>query len=106
MISVVIPVKDGGDDLVRCLDGIAAQQVDEEVEVVVVDSGSTDGSPDVARAAGAVVHEIPADEFGHGRTRNLAIELARGELLVFTSQDAVAADAQSAVKIAEAALAR
>ncbi len=93
MISVVIPVKDGGDDLVRCLDGIAAQQVDEEVEVVVVDSGSTDGSPDVARAAGAVVHEIPADEFGHGRTRNLAIELARGELLVFTSQDAVAADA-------------
>ncbi len=103
MISVVIPVKDGGDDLVRCLDGIAAQQVDEEVEVVVVDSGSTDGSPDVARAAGAVVHEIPADEFGHGRTRNLAIELARGELLVFTSQDAVAADFAWLATLAEAA---
>ena len=58
-------------DLVRCLDGIAGQEVDEEVEVVVVDSGSTDGSADVARNAGATVHEIPAAEFGHGRTRNL-----------------------------------
>ena len=84
MISVVIPVKDGGADLERCLAGIATQQVDEEVEVVVVDSGSTDGSPDRARAAGARVHEIPAEEFGHGRTRNLGVELARGDLVVFT----------------------
>ncbi|HET8743758.1 MAG TPA: glycosyltransferase [Gaiella sp.] len=92
MISVVIPVKDGGEDLTRCLAGIAAQRLDEEVEVVVVDSGSTDGSPGVARAAGAVVHEIDATEFGHGRTRNLGAGIARGDLLVFTSQDAVAND--------------
>ena len=92
MISVVIPVKNGGADLARCLAGIAAQEVDEEVEVVVVDSGSTDGSPERARAAGAVVHEIPPEEFGHGRTRNLGVELARGETVVFTSQDAVADD--------------
>jgi rhamnosyltransferase len=92
MISVVIPVKDGGTDLVRCLEGIARQQLDEPVEVVVVDSGSTDGSAERARELGAVVQEIPAEEFGHGRTRNLGAALASGELLVFTSQDAVAAD--------------
>ena len=92
MISVVIPVKNGGADLARCLVGIAAQEVGEEVEVVVIDSGSTDGSPDRARAAGAVVHGIPPEEFGHGRTRNLGVELARGETVVFTSQDAVADD--------------
>ena len=92
MISVVIPVKNGGGDLVRCLDGIARQQIDEEVEVVVVDSGSSDGSPEIARDAGAVVREIPAAEFGHGRTRNLGAKIARGDVLVFTSQDAVAAD--------------
>lgn len=92
MISVVIPVKNGGADLARCLAGIASQQLDDEVEVVVVDSGSTDGSPERARAAGAVVHEIPPDEFGHGRTRNLGVGLARGETVVFTSQDAVADD--------------
>jgi rhamnosyltransferase len=91
MISVVIPVKDGGSDLVRCLDGIGRQIVDADVELVVVDSGSHDGSVEAARARGARVHEIQPAEFGHGRTRNLGAELARGEILVFTSQDAVAA---------------
>jgi rhamnosyltransferase len=90
VISVLIPVKNGGDDLVRCLDGIAAQCVDDEVEVVVVDSGSSDGSVEVARARGAVVEEIPALEFDHGATRNRAAAAARGDVLVFTSQDAYA----------------
>jgi rhamnosyltransferase len=91
VISIVIPVKDGGSDLERCLAGVEAQEVDDEVEIVVVDSGSRDGSPAVARSHGARVHEIPPSEFGHGRTRNLGASLARGERLVFTSQDAVAA---------------
>lgn len=103
MISVVIPVKDGGADLGRCLAGIAAQQVEEEIEVVVVDSGSTDGSPDLARAAGAVVHEIPPEEFGHGRTRNLGVSLARGDLVAFTSQDAIAHDERWLARLAIAA---
>jgi rhamnosyltransferase len=103
VISVVIPVKNGGPDLSRCLGGIGVQQVDEEVEVVIVDSGSTDSSPDLARAAGAVVHEITAEEFGHGRTRNLGVELARGDMIVFTSQDAVADDDKWLARLAAAA---
>ncbi len=70
----------------------AARWSSEEVEVVVVDSGSRDGSAELARSQGARVHEIPASEFGHGRTRNLGADLAQGEILVFTSQDAFAAD--------------
>jgi glycosyltransferase involved in cell wall biosynthesis len=92
MISVVIPVKNGGLDLVRCLDAIARQEVDEEIEVVVVDSGSDDGSAGRARSLGARVHEIPAEAFTHGGARNAGIELARGEIVVFTTQDAYAAD--------------
>jgi rhamnosyltransferase len=92
VISVVIQVKDGGADLVRCLDAIRGQVVGDKVEVVVVDSGSRDGSVEAARSHGARVHEIPQSEFGHGRTRNLGAELAGGEVLVFTSQDAYAAD--------------
>jgi rhamnosyltransferase len=66
--------------------------VDDDVEIVVVDSGSSDGSVERAHAAGARVHEIAPAAFGHGRTRNLAAELARGDVLVFTTQDAYAAD--------------
>jgi len=92
VISVLIPVKNGGDDFVRCLEAIAAQEVGDDVEVVIVDSGSTDGSAARARDRGATVHEIPSEEFVHGATRNLAARLSHGEVLVFTVQDAIAAD--------------
>ncbi len=88
MISIVIPVKNGGPDLRRCLEAIRAQRTDDEVEVVVVDSGSTDGSDALAESLGARVHRIAPEEFNHGATRNLGASLARGDVLVFTSQDA------------------
>jgi len=87
-VSVVIPVKDGGADLYRCLDRIRAQRLDQELEIVVVDSGSRDGSVDVARSFGAKVHGIRPEDFNHGATRNLGVSLASGRFLVFTSQDA------------------
>jgi rhamnosyltransferase len=102
VISVLIPVKDGGSDLVRCLEAIAAQKVDDQVEVVVVDSGSSDGSPDRARELGAEVHEIPANDFVHGGTRNLAARLSRGDVLVFTTQDAVPANDQWLARLVQA----
>ena len=86
--SVVIPVKNGGDDLRRCLEGVARQRTGEEIEIVVVDSGSQDDSADIARSFGARVHEIAPEAFNHGATRNLGVSLASGDFLVFTSQDA------------------
>jgi rhamnosyltransferase len=90
VISVIIPVRDGGDDLRRCLDGIARQRIEEPVETVVVDSGSRDGSQDLARERGARVLEVDEPGFRHGATRNLAAQQAEGDTLVFTSQDAYA----------------
>jgi rhamnosyltransferase len=92
VISIVIPVKDGGADLARCLGSIARQEIDEEVEVVVIDSGSSDNSVGLARARGAIVREIPAQHFSHGASRNLGASLARGDVLVFVSQDAYPVD--------------
>ena len=85
---MLIPVRNGGDDLVRCLDAIARQRIDEDVEVLVIDSGSDDGTPERARQHDARVHEIPAAEFHHGRTRNLGAQLARGDIVVWTTHDA------------------
>jgi rhamnosyltransferase len=89
LISVLIPVRNGGELLVRCLERINAQQVGDDFEVVIVDSGSVDGSVERARSLGARVHEIRPSEFHHGRTRNLMASHARGDILVWTSHDAV-----------------
>jgi rhamnosyltransferase len=93
-ISVIVPVKDGGDALRRCLEGIESQRAGDELEMLVVDSGSTDGSRELARSMGAQVIEVDSSGFLHGATRNRAAREARGELLVFTTQDAYAAGPQ------------
>lgn len=92
MISIVLPVKDGGDALNRCLLALREQEISEDVEVVVVDSGSTDGSKELAESFGARVYEIPPATFNHGETRNVGASLANGDILVFTVDDALPAD--------------
>ncbi|GAO22291.1 family 2 glycosyl transferase [Alicycliphilus sp. B1] len=91
--SVLIPVKNGGALLGEVLDAVLAQSTPWPFEVVVVDSGSRDGSVECARQRGVRVEVIPAAEFGHGRTRNYLASLSRGDFLVFITQDARPADA-------------
>lgn len=85
-LSVVVPVKDGARYLGEVLRAVREQAPD--AELLVIDSGSRDGSPAIARAAGARVHEIAPEAFGHGRTRNLGAELTSGEVIAFLTQDA------------------
>ncbi len=58
---------------------------------MIVDSGSTDGSVDIAERHGALVHRIDKSEFSHGGTRNLLMELASGDHVAFLTQDATPA---------------
>jgi glycosyltransferase involved in cell wall biosynthesis len=88
-ISVVIPVKNGGQDLIDLLASLGRQRGVKRVEVVIVDSGSTDGSVDVARRAGAEVIEIKPEEFSHSGSRMRGAKAASGDLLVFLTQDAL-----------------
>jgi len=71
VVTVAIPVLNGGELLVQGLQAIARQVLAAEVEILVADSGSSDGSPERAREHGARVIEIPRSGFAHGRTRNL-----------------------------------
>jgi rhamnosyltransferase len=87
-VSVVIPTKDAGPGFEALLSRIDGQDYPAPVEVVVVDSGSTDGTRERAREAGAELRCIEPDDFHHARTRNYGAECASNEVIVFTVQDA------------------
>lgn len=88
-VSVVIPAKNGRPTLGPCLAAVLAQDYAGQVDVLVIDSGSTDGTLDDIRAQPSVtLHQIPPLAFDHGDTRNLGAGLTSGELIVFLVQDA------------------
>ncbi len=89
--TVAIPVYNGARYLDEVLSAVRSQRVDREVELLVIDSSSTDGSLEICERYGARIHSIPKSEFSHGGTRNLAMEMARGEHVAFITQDATPA---------------
>ena len=89
-VTVAIPVRDGGALFGGVLAALSRQTVGHEL--LVCDSGSTDGSRELAEAAGARVLEIPPERFGHGATRNLLMAQASGAHVAFLTHDAEPAD--------------
>ncbi len=88
LISAVIAAYNAGDTLARCIDSVLAQTYD-PLELVIVDDGSTDDTPEVLRTHPAR-HDfivIRVDNGGPSRARNLGVERARGELVAFFDAD-------------------
>jgi glycosyltransferase involved in cell wall biosynthesis len=84
--GVVIRVRDEAGSLQELLERLAEQSADHQV--VVVDSGSRDGSADLARASGAEVIEIPPSAFSFGRALNLGAAACSAEVVVALSAHA------------------
>ena len=91
-VSVILATKNAGPLFSEVLEKLAAQEYDGEIEIIVIDSGSSDDTAATAARHGAIVRSIPAEEFDHGLTRNRAIEMASGEIVVLMSQDALPGD--------------
>ena len=88
LASVIIRTFNEARHLPRALAQLTAQILsspDPALELIVVDSGSTDGTPEIAKRAGARVLSISRQEFTFGRSLNFGCESARGEFLVFIS---------------------
>ena len=88
-ISVVVAFFNNGDELADCLDSIAAQSF-ADLEVIMVDDGSTDHSAQIARAKAAAdpgSRCCSRPHGGPGGARNRGVERASGEFLAFVDGD-------------------
>ena len=88
-VSILVLTKNGMPDIRNCLKAVYDQCTTNPFEVIVVDSGSTDETLEVAKAFHVQLEQVPPATFHHARTRNFAADLASGEILVFLSQDAI-----------------
>ncbi len=88
-VSVVIPVKNAGSDLRHSLTRLTNQQGIADMEIIIVDSGSTDQSLAIAEEFGTTIVRMPPHEFSHAEARNIGAEQATGDYILFTVQDAL-----------------
>jgi glycosyltransferase involved in cell wall biosynthesis len=88
MISVIVPVYNGADRIIRCLESIKHQTYT-DFECIVIDDGSTDGSYDLVEKwiNDDRFHLYRQENAGVAITRNRGIEYAKGEFIAFADQD-------------------
>ena len=89
-VSVVIPTFNRAELLSRAIESVMGQTY-RDWEIVLVDDGSTDATPDVARAyvrrLGDRLNYIRQNNSGSSRARNRGIEAARGRYVAFLDSD-------------------
>ncbi len=103
--SLVIPVRNGGELLVECMQAAISQSVT-PAEIIIFDTESGDGIPErlktMAKKIPFRLQRITKREFDHGGTRSAALKMARHDWVLFITQDAVFADSEAAVRMLEA----
>jgi glycosyltransferase involved in cell wall biosynthesis len=86
LISCIVPVFNGEKYLAEALNSILAQTY-RELEIIVVDDGSTDGTPAVAERYGNQIRCVTQNNAGAAVARNLGVGAARGEFVAFLDSD-------------------
>jgi glycosyltransferase involved in cell wall biosynthesis len=85
-VSVIVPVYNAANLIGGCIRALEQQTVD-EVEIVVVDDGSTDGTPEVVRKFPNVVLVEQPVNAGPAAARNAGLKVARAPVIAFTDAD-------------------
>jgi rhamnosyltransferase len=88
LVSVVIPVKNGDAWLNETIPAILDQEIEGSIEIIAIDSGSTDKTLSILSKFPVRLIRIQPEDFNHGLTRNLGVQHAKGKFVVMTVQDA------------------
>lgn len=91
-VSIIIPTKNEEKNIAQCLNAILNQQTKPplSIEIIIIDSGSTDKTLQIIETFSSVnLIQIKPEDFGHGRTRNLGAQTAKGKYIVFLNADAI-----------------
>ena len=84
LVTIVIPVYNGGAMLKTVVESCLQQNLNQEFEVLLIDSSSNDGFIEKLPQDKRIrLHKINKEDFGHGRTRNLGVKLSRSEYVAF-----------------------
>lgn len=85
-VSVIIPVYNQEKYVVECLESVLHQDY-ENLEVLVVDDGSSDATPDIVRGFGQQIRYIRQDNRGAAAALNVGLRSAQGSLVAWLSAD-------------------
>jgi glycosyltransferase involved in cell wall biosynthesis len=91
-IGVVIRTLNESELIGTCLETLRSQRGSFELDILVVDSGSTDATVEIARAHGSRIVKLSPGDFDYSRSLNLGIDEVRGDLVVSLSAHAIPID--------------
>lgn len=88
ILSIVIPARNEEHHIGRCLDSLLSMEIEKgELEIIVVDNGSTDSTVEIARDRGIRVLHVPEAQVS--KLRNIGAAGTRGEFLGFVDADCI-----------------
>ena len=94
VLGIVIRTLNESELLGRCLETLQRQDSHFDLDIVVVDSGSTDATVEIARSYGARVVNLSPADFDYSKALNVGLEEARGEFVISISAHAIPVDDQ------------
>lgn len=98
MITIIVPTYNASKYLPSLLTRIESQTI-KDYELIIIDSSSSDDTVNIAQSHRADIITIPHSEFDHGGTRALAAMKAKGDILIYLTQDALPHDEYAVERI-------
>lgn len=87
--QIIIPTLNAGEEVRKLFESIQMQK-EVDLKVLIIDSESTDKTTEIAKLYGYDIRKIKAEEYGHGTTRQLGIDLCpEADFIIFLTQDVI-----------------